>query len=553
MDKSSSRIIKSASAFLAVLIIVVAIVLINQKLQTDERREAVLKETINYNEAYDERLQRFSSYVDEQFALRCMEVEKRDSDYAKCVDEQYEVAHISMWNIDALDESTYPSLFGYSIIYPHYEFKTPMELREYLDRIVSSKSDLNHVYINIDPYILENNYKDAVFYDENPQPFEEYIHNEILQLFNDYPKVSFDLFLPARPVSYWASLPVEEYNEIMDRWYVFLMYLHWCPNVVVRYLGDQEWLVANDYNYESPERFTDEVLRTAYLYLYAYEEYEVNAPELKQKKGAIDKYIRKEKNGDYNVCDLSGKKVVFMGDSLFDFVKLDSACISGVVKRMTGAECYNFAISGTCASAIDNYGFTRIANATAMKSVLDLESRYQREAKRFLADYKEDDDVVFVILYGMNDYFSNVPIVEDDIEETPADTEDSGEDDGTVKIVFTADDTFNNSIRYGIESLKKAYPQALIIVLSPYVIGTNKGGKEPYTEGGRTLPEYIKAIDEICKREQVEYYDLYSEGPINKDNLVEFLSDGIHTKESGVFLLGEDIAEVIYGKVSDSK
>ena len=122
MDKSSSRIIKSASAFLAVLIIVVAIVLINQKLKTDERREAALKETINYNEAYDERLQRFSSYVDEQFALRCMEVEKRDSDYAKCVDEQYEVAHISMWNIDALDEGTYPSLFGYSIIYPHYEF-----------------------------------------------------------------------------------------------------------------------------------------------------------------------------------------------------------------------------------------------------------------------------------------------------------------------------------------------------------------------------------------------------------------------------------------------
>lgn len=543
MDKSSSRIIKSASAFLAVLIIVVAIVLINQKLQADERHEATLKETINYNEAYDERLQRFSSYVDEQFALRCMEVEKRDSDYAKCVDEQYEVAHISMWNIDALDENTYPSLFGYSIIYPHYEFKTPMELREYLDRIVSSKSDLNHVYINIDPYILENNYKDAVFYDENPQPFEEYIHNEILQLFNKYPKVSFDLFLPARPVSYWASLPVEEYNEIMDRWYVFLMYLHWCPNVVVRYLGDQEWLVANDYNYESPERFTDEVMRTAYLYLYAYEEYEVNAPELKQKKGSIDKYIRKEKNGDYNVCDLSGKKIVFMGDSLFDFIKLDSACISGVVRRMTGADCYNFAISGTCASAIDNYGFTRIANATAMKSVLDLESRYQLEAKRFLADYKEDDDVVFVILYGMNDYFSNVPITEDDIEE--ASEEDDTEEEGVVKVVFTADDTFTSSFTYGVESLKKAYPKADILVLSPYVIEGYKGGKEPYAEGGRTLPEYIDALKKICSEEHVEFYDLYSEGPIDEDNVDMYLVDGVHTREIGVLALGRTISETI--------
>lgn len=545
MDKSSSRIIKSASAFLAVLIIVVAIVLINQKLRADERHEAALKETINYNEAYDARLQKFSSFADEKFALRCMDVEKREADYTRCVAEQYGAAHISMWNIDALDESTYPSLFGQSMIYTKYEYKTPMELREYLGYIVESGNELNHVYINIDPYILENNYKEAVFYDEEPQQFEEYIHSEILQLFNDYPKVSFELFLPARPVSYWASLPVEEYNEIMDRWYVFLMYLHWCPNVVVRYLGDQEWLVANDYNYASPERFTDEVMSTAYLYLYAYEEYEVNAPELKQKKGAIDKYIRKEKNGDYNVCDLSGKKIVFMGDSLFDFVKLDSACISGVVKRMTGAECYNFAISGTCASAIDKYGFTGIANATAMKSAMDLESRYQREAKRFFADYKNGDDVVFVILYGMNDYFSNVPITEDDIVETSADAEDSGEDDGVVKIVYTAEDTFTSSMRYGIESLKKAYPKASIIVMSPYMIEMNKGGKIPYAEGGRTLPEYIKVLEKLSSAEQVAYYDLYSKGPINKDNTDMYLVDGLHTREAGVFVLGDNISRQI--------
>ena len=80
MDKSSSRIIKSASAFLAVLIIVVAIVLINQKLRADERHEAALKETINYNEAYDARLQKLSSFADEKFALRCLDVEKREAD-----------------------------------------------------------------------------------------------------------------------------------------------------------------------------------------------------------------------------------------------------------------------------------------------------------------------------------------------------------------------------------------------------------------------------------------------------------------------------------------
>ena len=143
----------------------------------------------------------------------------------------------------------------------------------------------------------------------------------------------------------------------------------------------------------------------------------------------------------------------------------------------------------------------------------------------------------------MNDYFSNVPITADDIEETSE--EDDTEEEGVVKVVFTADDTFTSSFTYGVESLKKAYPKADILVLSPYVIEGYKGGKEPYAEGGRTLPEYIDALKKICSEEHVEFYDLYSEGPIDEDNVDVCLVDGIHTREIGVFLLGEDIAKSI--------
>ncbi|GEM_PF-1727899 len=546
MDKRSSRIIKSASAFLAVLIIVVVILLINQKRRVDEHHKAVLKETINYNEEYDKRLMDFFLLAEDEFKAREADVAKRENDYIRYTSEEYGASHISMWDISALNGGLYPEFFGYPIVYSDYQYKTPMELREYLATILESGNDLNHIYINIDPFILEQNYNTATHYDDKPRPFEEYISSEILKLFNDYPDKSFELFLPARPTSYWATMQTEDYNSIMDKWYVFLMYLRWCPNVTVRYMGDQEWLVSNDYNYATSERLTDEVMSKVYMYLYAYVQYEITPPELKEKKGIIDKYIRKEKNGDYNICDLSSKKIVFLGDSLFDYISVNSLSVPGVVQRMTGAECYNLAISGTLASAYDPNGFTRVANALSMKSTTDYESRYKTEAERFLKNYSEDDDILFIILYGLNDYSSCVPLTEKDVVITDSDeTQGDDSDEEAGKVVFKQEDAFESSVKYGIEVLKSGYPNADFMIVSPYGPDGNNGGKEPFAEGGQPLGKYVDMLKSISKSEGLFYYDMYNDGPINAKNRSEFLADGTHTNEKGAFLLGENIAKVI--------
>lgn len=546
MNKSkSSGIIKSASALLAVIIIVVVILLINQKRRIDELHEAALKETIDYNKAYDERLENFYKYADVRYAEKFEDIAKRTHDFERCGAEEYRAVHISMWNIDALDWNTYSQFFGYPIVYADYMYKTPMELKNYLTSALESENKIDHFYINIDPYILEQNYLVATYYDKEPISFEEYIHNEIFPIFDANPEVSFELFLPARPTSYWASLQTEDYTAIMDKWYMFLMYLHWCPNTVVRYLGDQEWLVSNDYNYESSDRLTDAMMKQAYLYLYAYTKYEVNGPELKQKKGTIDRYIRKEKNGDYNVCDFTGKKIVFLGDSLFDYLKVDSVTIPGVVKRMTGAECYNVSIGGTLASAVDPYGFARVANSLAMKGAVDLESRSRNEALRFSEDYKDGDSLVFVVLYGLNDYMSGVPITEDDIVIRESEAEDE------TMTVYTEESTFKYSYEYGLESLSLAYPDAEILVILPYAPDGTNGGKEKYSDAGRPLNDYLKAVKDICNIKGIACYDLLHDGPFDKENRSEYLADGVHTNEKGAFLLGELIANEINRAIAE--
>ncbi len=548
MERSkSSGIIKSASALLAVVIIVVVIVLINQRRRIEEHHREVLKETIEYNFAYEKRLRNFSEYADIKYAEKAADIEKRTQDFDRYSAGEYGAVHISMWNIDSLDPDIYSTFFGYPMVYADYLYKTPMELKEYLTTVLESQNTINHFYINIDPYLLEQNYLEATFYDEEPVSFEEYIHNEIFPIFDAYPDMTFELFLPARPTSYWASMQTEEYATIMDKWYVFLMYLHWCPNTTVRFLGDQEWLVSNDYNYESPERFKDDVMEQAYLYLYAYVKYEVNAPELKQKRNVIDRYIRKEKNGDYNICDLTGRKVVFLGDSLFDYIKTYSATVPSVVKRMTGAECYNISLGGTLASAVDKYGFAQVANAVAMKGAIDLESRSRDEALRFAADYKEGDSVIFVVLYGLNDYTSNVPITADDIENKEPESEDE------VVTVYMEESTFKRSYEYGIESLSLAFPDSEILVVLPYAPADTDEGKKKNPEGSKALTDYIKAIEDICNRKGIAVCDMFHDGPINKSNRAEYLVDGTHTNEGGAFLMGETIARSLSVELSASE
>ncbi len=155
MEKSkSSGIIVSASALLAVILIVVSILLINQKRKLDEHREAVLKETINYNEAYETRLDSFYKFADKKLAEREKTVAVREADFDRYFFDSYGMAHLSMWDIGGLSANQYAEFFGKNIKYANYMYTTPMELKDYLTNIFSSDNSIGHLYINIYPYLL---------------------------------------------------------------------------------------------------------------------------------------------------------------------------------------------------------------------------------------------------------------------------------------------------------------------------------------------------------------------------------------------------------------
>ncbi|MBO4678788.1 MAG: hypothetical protein J5626_03885, partial [Lachnospiraceae bacterium] len=139
-----------------------------------------------------------------------------------------------------------------------------------------------------------------------------------------------------------------------------------------------------------------------------------------------------------------------------------------------------------------------------------------------------------------------VPITEQELElRQPVGTASDDEEEEAHEVEYNADSTFINSLKYGVDCLKKAYPNAEIVLLSPYYPLANNGGTTPFVEGGHTLTEYMKAIEETAKSEAVTFYDLYHKGTINKSNTSTYLEGGVHTNETGAFAVGEDIARFL--------
>ena len=103
--------------------------------------------------------------------------------------------------------------------------------------------------------------------------------------------------------------------------------------------------------------------------------------------------------------DWSNQTFVFFGDSILG-LQNGSYSIPGVINGLTNATVYNYAIGGTCACDVapsgDDYSF---------KDRLDLflsQSNINTNDNTVFpySEHTDDDNLVFVINYGYNDYKS---------------------------------------------------------------------------------------------------------------------------------------------------
>lgn len=182
------------------------------------------------------------------------------------------------------------------------------------------------------------------------------------------------------------------------------------------------------------------------------------------------------------------------------------------------------------------YSMVEMSKAVVNKDFTALKAEYPKYYVEFYKDnfdyLKETVDTLsktdfskvktIIICHGLNDYLNGSRI---------SDPNDSYNEE-----------TFAGALRTSIENLKKAAPDADIICIGPTY---NKvlGDSDSFSTGHGVLPDYIAAEEEICLEYGVKFAAL--NGVINKDNVDDYLYDGMHVNDEGAKLLADLMLEMM--------
>lgn len=232
-------------------------------------------------------------------------------------------------------------------------------------------------------------------------------------------------------------------------------------------------------------------------------------------------------------------QIVFLGDSIF------AAHEDGTdVPARTAAQCnargYNLAIGGTTAAVAkdEQIGWEEwtsrslVGVVNAMAGNIPTDIFANDSAKTILDDPNVDFSKTdyFVVEYGMNDFFSAVPL-------------SSKSSEGDLK-------SYAGALRYSVVTLKSIASDATIILCSPtYARFFNGdwmiGDGNSVNNGYGTLYDYEGICEYVADEQQVEFFNAYQDLGIDGYTAEEYLEDGVHLTDSGRQLYADALTKMI--------
>ncbi len=247
---------------------------------------------------------------------------------------------------------------------------------------------------------------------------------------------------------------------------------------------------------------------------------ELNEPDNPQEATASD-----AADDQITAKDGGSIQVVFLGDSQLDNFR-DETGIAYLVAQYCDANVYNLAMGGTAASLLpgEKHGidewesrcFLGMVYAITGKVEPELFSKYTAYNIFKSCDFSKTD--VFVIEYGLNDYFNGAAV---------------NNPDNVLDL-----ETYGGALHVGIDNLKQAYPNATFILCGPNYAQFFKnnqylGDGNMLSNGKATLQEYAKTADQIAAEFNIGYLDAYWGLGINSYTADQYLMDGVHLSAEG--------------------
>lgn len=215
-------------------------------------------------------------------------------------------------------------------------------------------------------------------------------------------------------------------------------------------------------------------------------------------------------------------QVVVFGDSIWNAERGENG-ISEQVMEATGIKIYNCAIGGTTAAVVgestawDNWtsrsfnGMMYIANDIVSEELIAKDAAYDEMVE---VDFDEVDYVI--ISYGLNDYFSDVPIHPQEYYDLTS---------------------YVGALRHGIQKLKEEHPQLKFILTSPTYCGWFEGERQ------FRLDDYVEAARGVAEEYDAYFLDMFHALGNNPKEKSKYLEDGVHLTDEGLTMYARSVID----------
>ncbi|MCI9336219.1 MAG: SGNH/GDSL hydrolase family protein [Lachnospiraceae bacterium] len=433
-------------------------------------------------------------------------------DYRQIASRTYDTAFLSMYPTQYYSDEDFRHYLGLEVFRASYCMPGISVMEEYLEKIAASGNAVTTVYLGIRPDKTEL--------------------SDFRALTAKYPSVAFEIILSYPSLDYWTGLSEKAYAQALAGYAAFLSEALDIPNVHLFFLGHREWLVANPGCYEDKWTVKSPIAKTILLESTILGEHFVTAENAALFYAGLESLTRKARTAPESFPDLSDYAFVFFGDSVIGNYT-DSASIPGVVSGLSGAAVYNCGYGGNSAAQSSKFPvfLPGIADAFVRGdlSLLPQGEVVRQGVSSYLRDYPPGafpENLVFVINYGLNDYFDGHRV---DSESDPMDTA-----------------TYSGAIRTAVATLRTAYPDARVILCTPSYCRYYENGTLPHGEGGYILTDYVDAILSLSEELHTDVLDTYHDLGADSGNWDQYLSpDQVHPNASYRYLIGKSLIRLL--------
>lgn len=431
----------------------------------------------------------------------------KKADYKRIDSEEYDSVFLSMYPIDTYEEGVFSYFLALNVLKTARRIPDASELSGYMKRIAKSGNVISAVYLGVRPDLITP--------------------GELQNILDRYPSVTFEVILAYPDASYWTGLSQKEYNKMLESYHSFFEQLSSLEHVNYYFWAATEWLVENPGNYLDTWLVNADIAERILLNSDLNHGYNITAENAASLYRNLSAKTAAYRAAPAIYPDLSDHAVIFFGDSVIGNYT-DSTSIPGVVAGLTGAAVYNCGYGGGSAakSSADAISLYDIVNGflTGRPEVLPEDHSAREQLQAYIENPPLGKKHVFVISYGINDYYREYPV-------GSVDPFDLG--------------TYAGSLRKSVSALQESFPDAQIVLCTPNFTGRYEGGMEPRGPAGNIFPDYVDAVIKIAEEFHADVLDNYNDLPIRLDNMDLYLDDMVHPGNGTRFTIGSRLADIL--------